>query len=364
MKICFVLPSFPSRPIGGFKIVYQYANELVKRGHVVRVIHPYFMPNHPFPTKLYAKMKVYLKKIIYTKWMPSPPSFIDWQHIDPRVEMRYVPYLNEKFIPDNDAIIATAWHTAEMVNSLSNRKGKKFYFIQGYETWSGPEDRVHRTWLYPMKKIVISSWLKQIGEKLGAEDITLVPNAIDHNKYFKINEVSNRPKRIAMLYHKGKWKGSTDGIRALELVKQQIPDIEAVLFGYPERTEEIPEWIEYIQNPSHEELVFNIYNGSAIYVCPSLSEGWGLPVAEAMACGCAVVSTENGGVQDFAIHEETALLSPIKDPKKLANNIIRLLRDEKLRVKLAYAGNEKIKQFNFNRSTDLFEKVLKNELSY
>lgn len=358
MKIAFLLPGYPNKPVGGFRVVYQYANELVKRNHEVKIIHPFFMPNHSLQDSLKMKIKIILKKIYYSLHLPSAPS-IDWQYIDPRVQMIYVPFPDEKFIPDGDIIIATAWHTAEYVNSYSLKKGEKFYFIQHYETWSGPKDRVDKTWLMPLKKIVISSWLKDLGIKLGAKDITVVPNAIEHDKFYLTKKIDDRPKRISMLYHQSDWKGSSDGIKALEIVKKIVPDIQAVFFGVPERANEIPDWIEYVRTPSQEYLRDIIYNNSSIFLCPSWTEGWGLPVSEAMACGCAVVSTENGGVQDFAIHEETALLSPIKDPEKLANNIVRLLRDEKLRVKLAYAGNEKIKQFNFKRSADLFEKVLK-----
>ncbi|GAA5661432.1 glycosyltransferase family 4 protein [Geobacillus stearothermophilus] len=365
MKITFILPSYPKKPVGGFKIVYQYANELVKRGHEVSIVHPAFMPNYPLSNNLSSKIKLTTKKLLcYYLKVTLPFKGVNWQYIDPRVQMIYVPFPDEKFIPDGDVVIATAWHTAEYVNIYTSKKGKKFYFIQHYEIWSGPKDRVDKTWLMPLKKIVIASWLKDLGIKLGAKDITVVPNAIEHDKFYLTNKIEDRPKRISMLYHKSDWKGSSDGIKALEIVKKIVPDIQAVFFGVPERGKDIPDWIEYVQTPSQEYLRDNVYNNSSIFLCPSWTEGWGLPVSEAMACGCAIVSTKNGGVQDFAIHEETALLSPIKDPEQLANNIIRLLKDEKLRIRLAYAGNEKIKQFNFNHSTDLFERVLKNELNY
>jgi len=108
--------------------------------------------------------------------------------------------------------------------------------------------------------------------------------------------------------------------------------------------------MEYQQNPPHGRLVEDIYNGSSIFLCASLSEGWGLPPAEAMSCGCAAVSTDNGGVRDYAIHGETALLSPPEDPQVLADNLNRVLNDGTLRTKLARQGNEYIQEFNWNRA--------------
>ena len=113
-----------------------------------------------------------------------------------------------------------------------------------------------------------------------------------------------------MLYSETQVKGSHDGIRALEMAKRQAPQLAAVLFGVSARPKNLPPWIEYFSQPGIEELVGDIYNGSSIYLCPSWTEGWHLPPAEAMACGCAVVSTDIGGVRDYAEHGVTALLSP------------------------------------------------------
>jgi glycosyltransferase involved in cell wall biosynthesis len=71
-----------------------------------------------------------------------------------------------------------------------------------------------------------------------------------------------------------------------------------------------------------------------------------------------LVSTDIGGVRDYAEHEVTALLSPPKNPEALAQNIVRLLEDDELRIRIAEAGHERIKQFTWERSTDLLEQFL------
>jgi glycosyltransferase involved in cell wall biosynthesis len=81
-----------------------------------------------------------------------------------------------------------------------------------------------------------------------------------------------------------------------------------------------------------------------------------------MACGAALVSTDNGGVRAYADNEKTALLSPPKDPGALAANILRLLENRDLRLQLASAGHQRMQQFTWDRAVTHFESVLQNAL--
>jgi glycosyltransferase involved in cell wall biosynthesis len=111
------------------------------------------------------------------------------------------------------------------------------------------------------------------------------------------------------------------------------------------------------KNVSEEQLV-RIFNQSKIFLCSSLAEGFAFPPAEAMACGCAVVSTDCGGIREYAVHEVNALLSPPGNPQALAENIIRLLEDNELRVKLAKTSHQQIKRFTWDTATRRFEDAL------
>jgi glycosyltransferase involved in cell wall biosynthesis len=53
---------------------------------------------------------------------------------------------------------------------------------------------------------------------------------------------------------------------------------------------------------------------------------------------------------------------PPRHPEALADNILRLLKDDDLRIRLAKAGYERIQEFTWERSTDLLEKALKDIL--
>jgi len=77
-----------------------------------------------------------------------------------------------------------------------------------------------------------------------------------------------------------------------------------------------------------------IYADLDVVVLSSLNEGTPLSIIEAMAAGKGVVATDVGGVSDVVTSGETGLLVPPKDSKVLANAVLRLLRDEKLRRSL------------------------------
>jgi glycosyltransferase involved in cell wall biosynthesis len=109
-----------------------------------------------------------------------------------------------------------------------------------------------------------------------------------------------------------------------------------VMFGV-RRTEPEVAPDEYHFNPPQAEIP-RLYSSCDIFLCPSWDEGFGLPSAEAMACGCALVTYDNGGSRDFAFHERTALVAPHRDTAALTAQLERLVTDAALRRQLAEAG--------------------------
>jgi glycosyltransferase involved in cell wall biosynthesis len=79
--------------------------------------------------------------------------------------------------------------------------------------------------------------------------------------------------------------------------------------------------------------------------------------------GAALAATDIGGHREYALHESTALLSPPKDPHALAANLLRLVQDRELRLRLAAAGNRFMQQFTWERATDAMEGLLRAELA-
>jgi glycosyltransferase involved in cell wall biosynthesis len=265
--------------------------------------------------------------------------------------------LAPEFVPDGDILVATAWETAEWAITYPASKGKRFYIIQHLETWSGPEERVFETWKAPLEKVVIAGWLKRIAMEMGQET-HLIPNGMDFTRFRMTTPSEDRdPHQLLMLYHIVEWKGSADGLAAFEIARQTIPELRLTLFGIDPAPPDLPAGVEYHHQPPQDKLN-GFYNRAAIFISPSWTEGWGLPPAEALMCGGAIAVTRGGADEAFAIHEETALVSPIKDTAALAANIVRLVRDKELRLRLARQGHDLIQQFTWERSGAAFETLM------
>ena len=73
-------------------------------------------------------------------------------------------------------------------------------------------------------------------------------------------------------------------------------------------------------------------------VAPSRYEGFGIPPIEAMAAGCAVITTDCAAGNEIVTHMETGLLTRYNDPSDLADAVLRLLRDDRLRDALVERG--------------------------
>jgi glycosyltransferase involved in cell wall biosynthesis len=231
--------------------------------------------------------------------------------------------------------------------------------IQDFENWGVTEENVYDTYNYGFKNIVISKWLADRVHRCGAE-CTIIPNGFDFSYFTLRTPIENRNRySISMLYHLNERKGCADGMDAVCFVKKKYPQLVVTFFGVPERPKDLPEWIEYYQQPD-KDTHNRIYNESSIYLAPSRQEGWGLTVGEAMICGAAVVCTDTQGFKEMVVDGVNGLISPVSDSKKLADNIIKLLEDDRLRQELALAGNKSIQKFSWTRSYALLRNMIES----
>lgn len=101
-----------------------------------------------------------------------------------------------------------------------------------------------------------------------------------------------------------------------------------------------------LRNDVHELLAT-----SDICVQPALAEAFGLTIAEAMACGCALVASRVGGIPELVLHEQTGLLVEPGDEGGLAAAIDRLLRDPALRLRLGALSRQRAcEHFDLSRT--------------
>ncbi len=352
IRINFILPFKPRRPAGGFRVMYEYANRLSQKGYEVHLTFPLKTP--------YMKYRLpYLIRSLLAKIEGF--SRDKWFDFLPAITMSYVPQIKDKYVQDADVVIATWWSTVLEMGKLSGSKGNKINLIQGFENWEGHEDLLYAS--YNMKDtvdIVVASYLSKIVVQHTSNHIEMIESGIDNSVYKVKNNIEDRnPYTVAMMYSIQEIKGSKYGLKALELVREQIPQLEVEFFGISPCPEDLPYWIKYYRDP---EKLNDLYNRNAIFISNSFTEGFGLVSVESMFCGCALVCTDIEGHKEYAFEGETALLVEVRNSQQMANSILRLINDNLYRIKLASNGNKYVQRFKWDNAVEKMEKVIKQTL--
>lgn len=351
LRIMFLLPGITKSPIGGFKVVFEYANRLARDGHHVSIAYAGIIPRE-YVRKPFIEKLATLKRLI--------PGFREnscrcWFELDRSVKELYPVTLSYKPSMDADVYIATACTTTKYLLGYPARS-KKIYLIQGYEDWSMTAHELNETYAYPFHKIVVSNWLHRLLSERGFES-TVVPNGFDEKQYHLTIPIKEKKRlQVSVLYHIVPLKGFRVALEALRMVREHY-DIHVTAFGANSPTEALPAWMDFHLSPSPEEHL-RINNESALFIASSFSEGWGLTIGEAMMCGQAVVCTDTKGFLEMAIHGHNALVVPVGDAKAMAEAIITLLDDNALRCRLAQQGLEDIRKFNIEESYMKFRQMI------
>jgi len=108
-------------------------------------------------------------------------------------------------------------------------------------------------------------------------------------------------------------------------------------------------------------LLPNLYSEATAFIFPSLYEGFGLPIIEAMACGCPVISSNRASLPE--IGGEDALFFDPLEISDMAESIKKVCEDTEYRQTLARGGPKHANNFKWessvNKHMDLFEAILK-----
>lgn len=352
MKICFVLPEFSRTAIGGYKMVYEYANRLQDMGYKVAIVslNTDKLKQFHFPE--------FIRRIavnIINKQQPEWFTLNDGIMNISGEERNYLEKVN-----DSDFVFATGIQTVEAVkNNFEN--SKKLYFIQGYENWKVTEEYLHKTYNYGFRNIVVSNWLKEVVDKYSSVPAVLLKNPIDTNIYKMVNSQISRPNHtIGLLYHTNEVKGVKYAMEAIYKLKEKYSDLTVEMFGVYAKPDDLPDWINYKKSASQQETV-EIYNNVQVFLCATIEEGYGLTGLEAMACGACLVSTSYKGVLEYATNGYNAMLSPVKDVDSLVNNVSFLFENDEKRIELTRNGVESVKDYSWNNAMKKLCELMDND---
>jgi len=118
-------------------------------------------------------------------------------------------------------------------------------------------------------------------------------------------------------------------------------------------------YIYFTGHVKDEEVPF-IYEKATLLVFPSLYEGFGLPLLEAMSCQIPVLSSDRASLPE--VGGEAALYFNPLDPVELKEKIVLLMNDEDLKSKMIEKGNKRVQIFNWEQSIQEHLRIFKNTI--
>lgn len=337
MKVSIPLGSFHLS--GGVKVLVLLGNGMAKRGWKVRFLAPDYACHSPFP--LDPKIQV---EIIRTGPVGMPVA---------ARKVFYYLALCKKSAERTDLCLANYYliiYPIWISRLLFNRRCRILWYLQAYEAGShgllANAGRISRhircllarlSYHLPVPILCVSQWVKHQIKRPDAQVAN--PPALN----LSVFTPHGRSRRngtlvIGTIGRHGGTKGYDLFLKAVESFPAHLPIQILVASPIPN---EVPLPIRFPAEAAciqSEEKMAAFYRRCDLFVLTSRMEGFPLPPLEAMACGCAVVSTACGGVSEYAQEGKNCLLAPVDDPSSLAKAIFRLLQTPGLREQLAKEG--------------------------
>ncbi|WP_445241130.1 glycosyltransferase family 4 protein [Microcoleus vaginatus] len=163
-----------------------------------------------------------------------------------------------------------------------------------------------------------------------------------------------------MYYTTTPWKGCDIALKAFSIAAKKIPNLRLVAFGsghdnaFPHL---LPEGTEYNKQPTQDQLK-EFYSKCDAWLFSSRSEGFGLPILEAMACGTPVIGTPAGAAPELLAGGGGILVKP-EDPEDMAKAIEQIcqLSDAEWRA-MSEIALETVINYTWEDATNLFEAAL------
>ncbi len=341
--VTFVLPGRGHS--GGVRVTVEMANGLLETGYRVRIA----CRNSP-QGRLKRSLKRFREGLLRQQgdWIPSFRGRLE----------TFRTSLSEIRFHSGEVVIAVGSHTVRYVDALDGDVVKVRY-CHGF-TGSEPELMTY-AWGTPMVTVAVAPGLVPELQRLSGTDVAaVIPNGIHARDYFADGPFIR--DGIGTVYYEHPNKSPEHTLRVLEMLRERRPDIPQYVFGADVRPTRIPR-CDYHRLPS-VRTVRELYNRSKVWFLTSKYEGFGLPMLEAMACGCSVVTTRHQGCEGLIENGKNGFIVPHGDLEQLVGRVEQLLDNHLLRRGFVTAGFDTVRAYswaNAIKAMDAFLRTLQEQ---
>ena len=311
IDVAFVIPN-PIKGGGGHRNIFRAVKYLKEFGHDVTV---YYTQSETDEKTM---------KTNVSKWFYSMEDI---------VFIKYRGHLGY-----HDAVFATWWETAYLVQKEQDKFKQCFYFVQDFEPFFYPVSSnyylAENTYRLGFAHICSGPWCeKMLKERYQAEAVSF-QFPLDTNIY---NENYKRTKLEKNIIFFAKPELSRRcfelGIKALEVFHRQMPEVEIILYGSKQLYEGIVSFKATILNilPRLEDLA-ELYANADVGIVFSTTNPSLVPY-EMMSCGCPVVDLNlDYAISKYGNCEDNVFLLDVQ-PEKFAKELLEIIGDDELREK-------------------------------
>ena len=125
--------------------------------------------------------------------------------------------------------------------------------------------------------------------------------------------------------------------KRLRLMGPLEPELKSILHRFPAAS------VEFV-GPVSQEVLASVMGSSHVLVLPSIEDGFGLVMGQAMACGCPVIASTNTGGSDLLTHEAEGYIVPIRDADAIRTRLQALIDTPGLHQSLSTAALARVQQ--------------------
>lgn len=210
-------------------------------------------------------------------------------------------------------------------------------------------------------------WAKRL--KIKITKFQLIYNGVDLSKFRNVRIMDSPIPVIGTVSRLSPEKDNFTMLEAFKKVASYFNNTKLVIVGSGSLRSDLEQYAEKLNLKDKisflgfRQDILEIVNKFSIFILSSLTEGVSVSLLEAMASGVPIVATNVGGNPEVVIDGVTGMLVPCRDPDKLAEAVIKLLKNETLRKKMGEAGRKRVeelfdKQKMLKATYDLYEKFL------
>jgi glycosyltransferase involved in cell wall biosynthesis len=204
---------------------------------------------------------------------------------------------------------------------------------------------------------------KSVEENVDIEIDGIVYPGINQSSFNSVNSTKRLEMNKPVILFVGRLVANKGLFKCIEAVAQCDHDCCLRIVGGGDQQKvtdmaqecNILEDIEILGPVPHTELP-EIYNSADVFCMPSSFETFGMANVESMACGTPVITTDAGGISEYAVHEKNAIVLNEHTASNISDAISLVLSSPDLQERLVSAGIETSKCFSWSTSAKMIER--------